>query len=239
MVSESFGNKIYVMERGKVCDVCNSRFSNFEKTALANTVFIMERARFGVASKKGNTAKGKVGQYTIEGNKEFKRGYIKIDGLTEEDLDQFDPETGVGKLLIKSFDKSEVAASKLLLKTGLEAIYTSQRKIYEKYNFQDLKDFLSTANNKDWPFLTSDYEVVKYNSVPKFTIKYYLKIRRCDLKFYQYNDETLLFKFKYGSIPMVINLLNRNLNWIKEVTEADNKARLFPEHYRSKILKKL
>lgn len=238
IVPESFGNKIYVMERGKVCDECNKRFSTFEKTALANTVFVMERARFGVASKKGNTAKGKVGEYTIEGHQEFRKGYINIRGLKEEDLIDFDKSTGVGKVLIKSFDKSEVATSKLSLKIGLEAICTSQKRIYEKYDFQELKDFLSAAENKDWPFITTKFEIGSFSSVPQFSVKYKLKIKRCELRFCEYNDDSLLFKFKYGGIPMVINLLNRNLDWIKDMLDKDEKAMLYPEHFRGKLSKK-
>ena len=57
IVSESFGNKEYVMQKGEVCDICNGRFSKCEQSALSNSVFVMERARFGVESKKGRTAK--------------------------------------------------------------------------------------------------------------------------------------------------------------------------------------
>ena len=55
IVSESFGNKQYIVERGRVCDDCNSRFSKFEGEALSNTVFVMERAIFGIETKKGKT----------------------------------------------------------------------------------------------------------------------------------------------------------------------------------------
>lgn len=58
IIPESFGNKNYILKNGCVCDKCNNRFSKFESIALSNTVFVMERARLGVESKKGKSAKG-------------------------------------------------------------------------------------------------------------------------------------------------------------------------------------
>lgn len=49
------------------------------------------------------------------------------------------------------------------------------------------------------------------------------------------NRKTLLFKFKYGSIPMIINLLNRDLDWIRDISKSDVKAILYPEHFRNKL----
>ena len=86
IVSESLGNKNYVMQRGKVCDSCNSRFSNFEGTALSNSIFVMERARFGIETKKGKHAKGKVNDLTIEGDKDLRPSYINVKGLNKENF---------------------------------------------------------------------------------------------------------------------------------------------------------
>lgn len=235
IVSESFGNKDYVMQKGKVCDTCNGRFSKFEDMALTNSVFIMERARFGVETKKGKNAKGKVNDLTITGDTGFKPSYLNIKGLTPENLKDFDPTTQIGHLVVASFDKSEVATSKLVLKIGLESIYTSQRTLFNKYDFTDLKDFLTTKTNTDWPFLTTDYEMAKFCSVPRFFNKFCLKKNHCDLKYLEVDEQTLLFKFKYGAIPMTLNLINRNLDWVKETMAQDDKAILYPEHFRNKL----
>lgn len=235
IISESFGNKEYVMQKGAVCDNCNSRFSNFEGIALTNSVYIMERARFGIVTKKGKNAKGKVNELIIEGDKDFKKNYLNIKGLNPKNFRDFDPKTKIAHLFIESFDKSEVATSKLILKIGLESIYTSQRQIFNKYNFKELKDYLTNKNNYDWPFLMTDIGTL--TSVPNLTEESHLKNIHCELKFSEVNNETLLFNFKYGAIPVTINLINRNLNWIKEFLKHDEKATLYPLHYRGKLAK--
>lgn len=60
IISESFGSKDYVMPRSTVCDNCNNRFSKFEDKALSNSIFVFERARLGVVTKKGKNVKGQV-----------------------------------------------------------------------------------------------------------------------------------------------------------------------------------
>jgi hypothetical protein len=235
IVSEAFGNKTYVAPKSSVCDRCNNGFSNFEGIALSNSVFVMERARLGVATKKGKNAKGKVGGLEIEGHENFEKDLITIKGLSEENFTDFNPITGTGKLFVKSFDKSEVAASKLLLKMALSSLFTTQRQIFEKYDFADLKHFLTNKDNIDWPFLTSDFEGVKFKSIPRFTDKYNLKRLRCSLRYCEVNERTLLFKFTYGGVSMVINMVNRNLEWIETYLKNDVVACLYPEYYTRKI----
>lgn len=235
IVPESFGNKKYVMQKGEVCDDCNHRFSKFENTALSKSIFVMERSRFGVASKKGRTAKGIVNGLIIEGDTDFEKNILNIGGLNSQNFKNFDPITKKGNLIIKTFDKSEESTSKLLLKMGLEAVFKSQKVIFKKYDFNDLKAYLSTHNNTDWPFLTTDFELGKFHSIPRYTDKYLLKQNHCELKYSEISNDTLLFKFKYGAVSMIINLIDRNLKWIKENMKNDVMAGLCPEHYLSKI----
>jgi putative sterol carrier protein len=75
---------------------------------------------------------------------------------------------------LKSFDKSEVAGSKLLLKMALSSIFTSQRDLFKEYDFDNLKDFLMGKNNIDWPFMTSKFEIAKFKSIPRYIDKYNL-----------------------------------------------------------------
>lgn len=237
IVSESFGNKDYVISIGEVCDTCNARFSGFENTALSNSVFIFERARFGIETKKGHTAKGKLNGISVEGDKDFRPGFASVRGLNKENFKDFDPLTQEGHLVVPAFDKSEVATSKLLLKTGIEALYKSQRKVFNSCNFQELKDYLQTNNNIDWPFVTSNYEIDKFESIPRFTDKFKLNKINCYLSYLLVDQNTLLFKFRYGAISMIINLINRDLGWIQTVLNSDNNARVYPVHYLRKIEK--
>lgn len=239
IVSESFGNKSYKMEKGKVCDECNSKFSKFEKKALSNSVFIIERARFGIESKKGVNAKGKVNELTITGHPKFLKQHIFVKGLTAKNFRNYDPKTKVGELFISSFDKSEVATSKLLLKIGLESLYKSRKKVYEKYNFDILREFLLANETNDWPFILSDIELQKFESIPRFTDKHELKKVQCTLKYLEVDDKTLLFRFKYGGVSMTINLLNRKFDWILMTHNIDKKASIYPIHVRNKILKQI
>lgn len=59
IVSEAFGNKDYVAQKGRVCDSCNNNFSKFEGVALSNSIFAMERARNGIPTKKKEMQKEK------------------------------------------------------------------------------------------------------------------------------------------------------------------------------------
>lgn len=238
IVSESLGNQNYVMPKGAVCDECNTKFSKFEDKTLTKTVLTMERARFAVMTKKKKNAKGKIEKLDIEGDEHFRESFLNIKGIKPEDLRNFDPKTGRGELIVPTFDKSEVATSKFLLKIGLESLYVSQKKIFNKYSFKDLKDFLTTKTNEDWPFLTTDYEPEKFTSVPRFNDKYLLKKNHCEIKFLEIDDENLLLKFTYGGIDMCINLINRNLEWTKRFLNDDGLARLYPERHRKKIQKK-
>ena len=237
IIPESFGNRYYVLQKGTICDNCNNEFSKFEGIALSNTVFVMERSRFGIVTKKGNPAKGKVDGLTVEGDKDFRKQFITVEGLNRNNFKDYDPKTKVGSLIIKTFDKSEVATSRLLLKIGLESIYKSQKEIYDKYDFRDLKRFLLKGDNIDWPFVTSDIEIETFKSIPTYTDKYRLKKNHCILRCLEYNNDTLLIRFKYGSISMIINLLNRDLEWIVQMQKIENDISIYPEHYKNKIKK--
>jgi hypothetical protein len=237
IVSESLGNQKYVLPKGMVCDDCNSKFSKFEDKALTKTVLAVERARFAVKTKKKKNVKGKIEKLEIEGDENFRKSFLNIKGVKPRDLRNFDSIKGTGELVVPSFDKSEVATSKLLLKIGLESLYISRRKIFKKYILKDLKDFITTKVNEDWPFLTTDYEPEKFTTVPRFIDRYLLKKNHCEIKFLEIDKENLLLKFTYGGINMCINLINRNLDWTERFLKNDPCARLYPERHRKKAYK--
>lgn len=236
IVSESFGNKDYTIDRSRICDECNARFSKFEGVALTNSVFVMERARFGIETKKGKNVKGKVGGIAVVANKDFEKNRLTLTGLSAENLTIIDPNQGIAQVFVQSFDKSEVATSKLLLKTGIESLFQSRRDVYRNHDFSNLRDFLLAKDNRDWPFITSGYEE-NFESVPRFTDKHKLKAIKCLLRYGNLSPDTLLFKFQYGAISMVINLIERNLEWIADYLQNDGTARVYPEHYAKKVEK--
>jgi len=236
IVSESLGNTTYLMTRGAVCDECNSKFSKFEAPALTKSILHFERAKMAVSNKRGKNAKGKIKELQVEGDTEFRKNILNIKGLSEINFKDFDPTTGTGKLIVASFDGTEVPVSKLLLKMALESIYTSRRKLYNKYDFTHLREFLLDASNKPWPFIMTRYEQSKFESIPRYSDKYNLgRTVSCELKFCELDDKTLLFKFKYGAIPMVINLLSRDTGWMQQVVDSDDKAQVYPEHFRKRL----
>lgn len=235
IIPESFGNTFYTLPKDAVCDVCNNSFSGFEGKALTNSVFAVERARFGVVTKKGKNSKGKVAELIIEGDKNFRKTYLNIKGIDQTNSQNYNREKGTIQIIVPTFDKSEVATSKLLLSVGLESIYQSANKIYTKYNFTDLKNYLTTKDNQDWPFTTSEFDLGKFNSVPTFYVKYRIKKIHCSLTILELDQDNLIFRFKYGGISMMTNLINRNLDWLKKILENDKEAKIYPEHYRKKL----
>ncbi len=214
IVPESFGNKKYLMQRGAICDACNSRFSKFEGKALSNSVFVLERARFAVPTKKGKNVKGKIGNLNIEGDKEFRKDYLTLKGFKKEDLTNYDPKNGTHQFSVKSFDKSEVATSRFLLMLGIESVYTSKNDIYKQYDFSELKAYLTNKNNKVWGFITNEKNPYLFHTIPNGKMIKYLKNIQCELKFNDEYEDELLFHFKYGGVGMTINLLNRDLFWV-------------------------
>jgi len=82
--------------------------------------------------------------------------------------------------------------------------------------------------------MTTDFEIENSEVSPEKGNKNFIP-NSCELKFLRINRKTLLFKFKYGSIPMIINLLNRDLDWIRDISKSDVKAILYPEHFRNKL----
>lgn len=237
IVPESFGNKDYVMEKGKICDECNERFSKFEEKALSNSIFTMERARLGVKTKKGKNVKGKIDDLTITGDLKFRKQFVKVQGLNTDNFINFNPDTKIGELIVKSFDKSEVATSRFLLMLGIESLYTSQRKNFDKYNFQELKDYLTNKSNKDWGFITAKTEQGKFKSVPRFYEKYILKKNNIELRFLEKSNNELLFKFRFGGVSMIVNLLDRGLDWVSDYKDNEKHSYIYPSHLEEKYKK--
>ena len=240
IVSEAFGNKAYLMKRGAVCDDCNQKFSSFEGKAVSQSVFVMERSRMGIPTKKGGPASGSVGGIKISGAEDFTKNVVHMAGLTSEMVQNFNPANGSFQVLVPTFDGTAVPTSKLLLKMALESLHTSQPKIYGRYDFSTVRAFLLNPATSDWPFMTTDSELTPFISIPTYSDKYKLNIIRCTLQISEVSEKRLLFKFKYGAIPMLINLLDKDgILWMKEHLDADPQAMIYPEHFRAKFEKRL
>ena len=236
IVSESLGNHDYVMKRSKICDDCNQRFSKFEQKVLSKSILGVERARLGVKTKKGKAAKGEIKELKIEGDTNFKKGNITISGLNKDNFTGFDPSNKSGQLKIESFDNSEVATSRFLLKVGIEGLFTSKRKIFNKYNFNQLKNYLTNKDNVVWGFIMVDKEHGRFDSIPSYKDKYSLKKINCELRFQEKSNNELLFKFRYGAVSMIINLINRDLEWVQKYKDNEEYVNVFPLHLDKKIV---
>ena len=239
IVSESLGNTLYLMERSRVCDTCNKRFAAFERETLSSSIFLMERARMGVPNKRGKAAQGTLGGFGIEGNKNLIKSLVILTGLPEEEITDFDPETQTFTLKLPTFEKNEVAVSKTLLKIGLEALFTSKRKIYRKYDFTELRRFLDNTNPADWPLVVSPNIIGKFESIPININKHHLARIRCTLLYQETDKDTLLFKFSYAGVHMMINLLSRDLAWLELQQAPETYETIYPLHFRKKLSKYL
>lgn len=234
IVPESLGNKSYILVSGNICRSCNNLFSKFEEKSLGKTMLAFERTRLGIITKKGNPAKGISNGIGFKGHPKFTKNRVTVSGLNEENIESVN-EDGSINVRILDFDKSEMATSKLMLKIGLESLFNSQRKIYNKYDFTALKKYLTNKENNDWPLMTTKKLPQNFISIPRFSDKHNLNKIRCELKLLELNSNTLLFNFRYSILSYIVNLTNRDISWAKEFLDDDNLANLYPVFLRKKI----
>ncbi len=235
IVPESLGNKNYTLPRESICKECNNRFSRFEKEAISNSIIGYEKTRFAFKSKKGKIPRSKVGDIEFVGDEQGRKDLIKLIGLKPEDIKSFDPKTGIMQVVVPGFEKNDVPISKFLLKMGYEALYKSERQLFNIYDFSELLDYLNNVTNDDWPFFVIQNENKPFKSIPRFNDKYQLNKINCKL-LYHIEGDTFLFRFEYGGFMANINLLNRNTVWINEyITTEEDKKNIHPEHFQNDI----
>lgn len=190
IVPHSMGNENYILTRGIICKEHNNLFSEFESKALTKTILGMERTRLGIKTKKRKPAKSKTGGIEFTGDSSYRKDYINVKGLKQEDIKDFDPKTGMAKIIVQGFDKTEVPTSKLVLKIGLESLFQSQPKVFNKFNFDELKSYLTNKSNRDWPFIITKITLTDFKSIPRFSDKHNLKKIRCELTYSILSDTT-------------------------------------------------
>ncbi len=234
IVPESLGNIWYTLPAGTICKKCNTDFSEFESKAVYKSHLGFIRSKNGIKTKKGIPSKFEIGNIKGAGNDDFKKDVITVDGFEEKDVSDFDPETGKFKITIPDFHKSEMATSKMLLKMAYEAIYKSQKRLLRKYDFSELKKYVTKAENKDWPFLTAHHNFYDFKSIPTFTDKNNLNRIKCKLRTSEISDNILLFDFQYDYLNLTTNLLNRDHSWSDIYFKNDPSSSLYPIHIRKK-----
>lgn len=234
IVPESLGNLYYILEMGSICRQCNNSFSEFEEKALGKTMLGFERSRMGIPTKKGKAAQAKSRNIKFTGDPAFRKNFINISGLEQKDIEEIG-EDGTIKVKIIDFDKSDMATSKLILKIGLESLFQSQRRIYNSYDFSELRDHLNKVNNNNWPILTTKEPLEGFISVPRFMDKKRLKDIRCEILYKCIDKENALLQFKYTVLSYVVNLSSRDIKWAIPYLERDKMAMLYPEHLRKKV----
>ena len=232
IVPESLGNRSYTLPKNSLCSECNNKFSKFEGKALSESIYLMERARMAIPTKRNKPASGVVDGVNIRGDEHLTMGLVTIGNLKEEQIENIDPVTGQMDILIKGFDHTYNAMAKLLLKMGYESLYTSQRKLFLKNDFSGLLDFIFRRDSREWPFISCQFAHQGFTSLPRQMDKVNLKRFRCQLLYKEYNDESLLFKFSYGAVDAIINLISRNSSWIPEYMSLDKFPQLYPKNFR-------
>lgn len=234
IIPESMGNKEYVLEKGVVCDDCNNRFSSFEGKAQTSSIIGHERASLGHRNKDGKPVKGKT---DIEFIGTGEKGRIIVRGLKPSVVRNFNPKTNTFEIRAEGFAKSEEATSKLLLKIAYEALYKSKPEIWSKYDFTDLVNYIKGIENKPWPFITPKNELQLFTDIPENEDKKALNVIPCQLLFSEEDSENLIFRFVYGqrNLAFEINLLNRNLEWIKPHKDKGNIFCVYPRNFDKKL----
>jgi len=132
-------------------------------------------------------------------------------------LSDYNPETKTFKVRVPNFNAgSEVETSKLLLNMGFESLYKSKKALFNRYNFDELKDYLLGKTKDNWPLIVPSKMIADFLIIPTLFDKHYLSKIPCNLLAREVDSKTLIFRFEYGGgIAMEINLLNRDTDWIK------------------------
>ncbi len=91
-------------------------------------------------------------------------------------------------------------------------------------------------DNKDWPFIITKVKVYPFRSIVRSNDKYRLQKDDCELRYFVKDASTLLFKFKYGGFMGIVNLLNRNREWMKEYYVKDQIISIYPESIKKKVM---
>lgn len=222
IVPESMGNTDYIFasEDGCVCPDCNNKFSKFEDKVLSQTFIGAERTRLAAKTKKGNASKANIGGLKMTGSESFEKNLITFGNLNNKDLYDYDPLTNTYKFtLTNAYTNNENSLAKFLLKIGFESIFNDKHELYKLYDFSDLRDFLLNKNNMDWPILLpkpkGEIYPMNYIITDKKVRTKLDKYFNCKLLYHSNEDKNLLlFKFQYGVFKGIINLIDRNTEWM-------------------------
>ncbi len=234
IVSESLGNKKYLMNKDEVCDKCNSRFSKFEDKAISNTILGFARTVNGITTKKGKISSGKIKELIFKGQNATTPGLIEIKG--GKNFLRYNKKNKSFELVVPSFDKNEISLSKLLLKMGIESLFKSKNHVYMDYDFDNLKKYLQNKTNDDWGFIMTQEKIGKFYDIPTKTMQKHLNKLGITMEYQNKDANTLLFRFRYmRSHVFIINLLSRDLNWTIEYKKIIPNLEVQPVHLNKKV----
>lgn len=233
IVPESLGNKWYVLKES-ICKPCNNLFSQFEGKAVFNTQLGFVRTKNGIRTKSGNSSSFKIDNIKGEGHPNFKKDEMVFYGIKAEDVFDINAKSNTFKITIPDFHKSEMATAKLLLKIAYESLTKSKRFLITTYDFTDLKNYLVNNSNKDWPFITTSKRPYVFKSIPTFSDKHNLNKIKCKLLYSEVSEEVMLFEMQYDYIHLVINIISRNIDWVREYKEVDNLVGLYPLYLQNR-----
>lgn len=235
IVPESLGNTHYILPANTICQACNTMFSESEGKVLSKSILAFFRIRNGVKTKRGKPSSLQMEKLRATGTEKFEKNRIVLKQLTEENIIKYNAQNNSYDVTIADFDKTEMSASRMLLKMGFESLYKSKMLIFNKYNFDELKQYVTNKDNKDWAFITSHNRLPQFKSIPTFHDKYMLNKIKCNLSFLELNNHTLLFKFHYDLVHMTINLLNRKYSWCRDILDSDSSAAIYPKYLSNRL----
>jgi len=220
IVPESMGNKHYTLELGSICRTCNNSFSSFEQRALSDGILAMARPIGAHLTKKKKPAKGQSHGIRFEGNPNSIENRVTVFGLNEDNVQEVKPDGSV-VVTIQDFEKNVVPVCKLILKIGLESLYQSQRKIFNSTDLSLVKNYLDKKSNVDWPLVTTALKPADFISIPRFRDKLALKKIKCEIRYKNVNAQTLLINFRYNFLSYLVNIVDRNVDWVDEYKAKD------------------
>ncbi|HTH55706.1 MAG TPA: HNH endonuclease [Cyclobacteriaceae bacterium] len=149
IIPESLGNDELIVEKGFVCDECNSYFGvKVEKDALNYPPLITSRMGAAVKTKKRRLPQVKYGDMTF-----FSTGYLDQVGMLGP-LTEIEKIQQTGMYIVNEPLQSSLSMARLLLKMGLEFLTLSTRSPYEAC-FDEARSFSRYApKGRSWEFAT-------------------------------------------------------------------------------------
>ncbi|BFU78072.1 hypothetical protein ALC152_12870 [Arcobacter sp. 15-2] len=234
IVPHSLGNNFLTLDKGWVCDKCNNICSGFESRALNNSSLGFQKVLMGHKTKKGKQPKATYNhiEWFSHGTK---KNTISID-LNEKRLNKnpfvkYSIENNTKAFLQLAHNKFDIDIGKLLLKIGIEMIYSLS--LNSSNNLDVAKKFILNDENKSWPYLLIQEKGFQLKSLfgPSKFIHSHALASNFDIFMYENQINELIFLFSYGYFLYAINPCSKDLNWLDELKNNNFKFVAFPVEF--------